>query len=1596
MILFHIALLFAFCGASKGQEQTYVITGPKLWRIGASETVVVQMFGQEGNINIEISARSFPDKKKVYASQHLVLTSGNSFQGKVNLMIQPKDLPRDGGSKKFVYLEARTGSFTQAEKVPVSYQNGFIFLQTDKPVYTPDQSVKIRVYSLDEELKPALRNVKLTFKDPEDVTVNIETSQDLTGIISIPDFKIPNNPKYGIWKIEAAYESHFTTTAVAAFEVKEYVLPRFFVSIEPERNFICFDKFEDFSIKVKANYYYNKKLNAAKTYIRYGIILDGERKMLPKSIQVQQMTDGEAEFKFNTKSAIEELGYSQLKDLDGGYLYITASVQESAEGHAEETESADVKFVLTPYKLRLIGTPLFVKPGLPFYIKAQVKDTLDKPAGKIPLTMTALGFTAERDEIPLNGHKPDERITDIIDGSALFSLNIPQNIVSLEFEIKTADTNLLEENQASNRYTAISYSSLSKSYLYIDWAVGYKVLRVGDFFNVNVFPSSPYLPKLKHYSYLIVSKGKIVQSGTVNKAQGSVFQSLNLQVTEDMVPSARLVVYYIITGDTTAELVADSVWLDIKENCVNNQKVELLTQKKNFKPGQTMPLTLFAQTNTLVALSAVDAAVFDVTKKSNRPLERVLRDLEKSDLGCGAGGGKDNADVFRLAGLTFLTNANTKATENYETTCNDAVRAKRSTDIDKKLHEKFSSYVDKRQKKCCLDGFSCFKAEKQCDKGEKRIRMTKGAPCIASFKDCCQYAKKLHESIKDIELGRMHIRTIFDIDEPQIRSYFPESWLWEVHSIKNRWGSNTLSVTLPDSLTTWEIQGIGITQKGICVADPVSIHVWKDIFLDVQLPYSVVRGEQIELKAYVYNYKTSVVKGCVRMSVPKEICLSKNTFNKDRERKLCTAQDFMPSSVKVFTFTVLPLELGLHTMNFTLNAEFNNEIVVKTLRVVPEGIKKERNAAFTLDPQGIHGTVRKRHEINYRVPANIVPKSKVDRTLSVKGHLLGEIINTVLNSEEVNFLTSLPQHNAETELMRVVPIFYVYHYLQTMDSWDILGPNPIASKTQLERKMKEGVSSLLAFRNRDFSYSVWRDSEPSTWLTAFAMRIFGEIQNYVSVDHMSVCNSLLWLVKNSQLGDGSFKDNSHYQPIMIKDNVAKEYEKKMYLTAFVLIGFQKTYRMCPLAELTKSINLAKEYLSKNVPTAQSTYSVAIAAYALALTDVKFTSTRHAYQILQKEANVIGIGNPPVYRFWKESLNKFDATVPNAATAQMVETTAYAIMTCAKLGDLDYCNPAVRWLSEQQRYGGGFFSTQDTALALEALTEVAISNRKLTLDMTVTVNYRKSGDFQKYLLTAKSPLTNPAEVPIPDDLIISTGSTYGIATARVRTVYHLISTSDEICSFELTIERKTDTSERTSVFDEDMSNIIRLEACAKYKASEFSSSGHAVMEISLVSGLEVDEQELASLVTRVDQYVTDYSIKDGRVILHFDSIPSDEFVCVMFPVMELYKVERLSPATFSVYEFHAPDKRCTIFYNPYEDQKLVQVCTGQECKCVEGECAKMQSSVDLSISANDRRDTACKNDIVYAYKVEIVGSEVEANFVKYSAIIKYIFKKAYRY
>ncbi|XP_051022288.1 complement C5 [Acomys russatus] len=1586
MGLWGILCFLILLDKTRGQEQTYVISAPKVFRVGASENVVIQAYSYTEAFDATISLKSYPDKRVTYSSGYVNLSPENKFQNSAMLTIHPKQLPEEKSSVSHVYLEVVSMHFSKSKKVPITYDNGFLFIHTDKPVYTPDQSVKLRVYSLNDDLKPAKRATVLTFIDPEGAAVDIIEENDYTGIISFPDFKIPSNPKYGVWTIKAKYKKDFSTTATAYFEVKEYVLPRFSVSIEPESNFIGHKNFKNFEITVRARYFYNKVVPDAEVYIFFGLredIKEDQKEMMQRAMQVKTLINGVAQVTFDSETAVKELSYNGLEDVNNKYLYIAVTVTESSGGFSEEAEIPGIKYVLSPYTLNLVSTPLFLKPGIPFSIKVQVKDSLEQLVGGVPVTLTAQTVDVNQEMSDL---EPKRSLTHAADGVASFVVNIPTEVTVLKFDVRTDAPELPEENQASQEYEAITYSSLSQSYIYIAWTENYRPMRVGEYLNIIVTPKSPYIDKITHYNYLILSKGKIVQYGTREKFLDSSYQNINIPVTQNMVPSARLLVYYIVTGEQTAELVADSVWINVEEKCGNQLQVHLSPDADVYSPGQTVSLDTATERDSWVALSAVDSAVYGVQETAKRPMQRVFQAFDKSDLGCGAGGGHDNADVFHLAGLTFLTNANADDARYHDDSCKEILRPKRDLQLlQQKIEEQAANYKHRVPKKCCYDGARHNDYE-TC--AQRLARITIGPNCVRAFNECCTLATKIREQSrhKNVQLGRLHIKTLLPVMKADIRSYFPESWLWEVHRVPKR---NQLQVALPDSLTTWEIQGVGISDSGICVADTLKAKVFKDVFLEMNIPYSVIRGEQIQLKGTVYNYRTAETMFCVKMSTVEGICTSASSATNHQSPKSsrCVRQRLEGSSSQLVTFSLLPLEIGLHSINFSLETSFGREILVKTLRVVPEGVKRESYAGVTLDPKGIYGTISRRKEFPYKIPLDLVPKTNIKRILSVKGLLIGEFLSAVLSKEGIDLLTHLPRGSAEAELMSIVPVFYVYHYLEAGNHWNIFYPDSQTRKQNLQKKIKEGMVSIMSYRNTDYSYSMWKGASASTWLTAFALRVLGQVAKYVKQDQNSICNSLYWLIEKCQLENGSFKEHSQYLPIKLQGTSPVEaQESVLYLTAFSVIGIRKAMELCPLQKIDTAVAKADSFLLEKALPSKSTFTLAIVAYALSLGDRTHPGLRSIFSALKREAVVKG--NPPIYRFWRDTLHHTESSAPHSGTAGMVETTAYALLTSLNLKEMNYVNPIIKWLSEEQRYGGGFYSTQDTINAIEGLTEYSLVAKQLHLNMDINVSYKHKGDFYHYKVTEENFLGRPVEVPLNDDLVVTTGYSNGLATVYVKTVAHKTSTAEEFCSFYLKID--TQDIEVSSYRDSGQKRIV---ACASYKPSKeesASGSSHAVMDISLPTGIGANQEDLRALVEGVDQLLTDYQVKDGRVILQLNSIPSRDFLCVRFRIFELFQVGLLNPATFKVYEYHRPDKQCTMFYST-SDTRLQRVCEGTTCQCVEADCGQLQPELDLTISTDTRKETACQPEIAYAYKVRITSTTEENIFVKYTATLLDIYK-----
>ncbi|NXP17763.1 A2MG protein, partial [Scytalopus superciliaris] len=96
-----------------------------------------------------------------------------------------------------------------------------------------------------------------------------------------------------------------------------------------------------------------------------------------------------------------------------------------------------------------------------------------------------------------------------------------------------------------------------------------------------------------------------------------------------------------------------------------------------------------------------------------------------------------------------------------------------------------------------------------------------------------------------------------------VRKYFPETWIWDIVTVNSE-GNADLDVTIPDTITEWKANAFCTSaDTGFGLSPTVSLRAFQPFFVELTMPYSVVRGESFTLKATVFNYLTA----CIRVSV---------------------------------------------------------------------------------------------------------------------------------------------------------------------------------------------------------------------------------------------------------------------------------------------------------------------------------------------------------------------------------------------------------------------------------------------------------------------------------------------------------------------------------------------------------------------------------------------------------------------------------------------------------------------------------------------------------------------------------------------------------
>ncbi|XP_032574224.1 CD109 antigen isoform X4 [Drosophila sechellia] len=732
---------------------------------------------------------------------------------------------------------------------------------------------------------------------------------------------------------------------------------------------------------------------------------------------------------------------------------------------------------------------------------------------------------------------------------------------------------------------------------------------------------------------------------------------------------------------------------------------------------------------------------------------------------------------------------------------------------------------------------------------------------------------------------------------PQIRKEFPENWIF--YNAENVGAEGfTLTKKIPDTITSWVVTGFSLNPtSGIALTkSPSKIRVFQPFFVSTNLPYSVKRGEVIAIPVVIFNYLDKTLDADVVMDNSDQEYEFTEATNEVLEKAIDEVRrvkrvTISANSGKSVSFMIRPKSVGFTTLKITATSALAGDTIHQKLKVEPEGVTQFENRAVFIN---LKDQPEMSQSLDAEIPSEVVPQSEFIE-FSVVGDLLGPTLQNLDN------LVRMPYGCGEQNMVNFVPNILVLKYLEVTS-------RKLPSVESKARKFLEiGYQRELTYKHDDGSYSAFgkSDASGSTWLTAYVMRSFHQAGTYTDIDPNVITAGLDFLVsKQKESGEfpevGKLFDNANQNPLA--------------LTSFVLLAFFENHELIP--KYQDVIEKAVRYVAEEADKTDDQYSLAIAAVALQL-----AKHPQAEKVLAKLESVARNEND---RMWwskaTESTGEDGRVFHWKPRSNDVEITSYVLLALLEKDPAEKALPIIKWLISQRNSNGGFSSTQDTVIGLQALTKFAYKtgSGSGTMDIefssvgesnnTIKVNPENSLVLQTHVL--------PKSTRKVDFTAKGTGS------AMVQLSYR----------YNLAEKEKKPSFKVTPTVKDTPNQLLVVDICAEYvpleDADKEKDSNMAVMEIALPSGFVGDAESLGKIhaVDRVKRVETKNS--DSTVVVYFDSLTPGDVRCLPLEASKAHAVAKQKPASVSLYDYYDTDRKATEYYQV--KSSLCDICEGADC------------------------------------------------------------------
>nr|XP_002752372.3 pregnancy zone protein isoform X2 [Callithrix jacchus] len=1457
-----LLLLLLSANDSDSAEPQYMVLVPSLLHTETPEKGCVLLSHLNETVTLSASLESARGNRSLFTD---LVAEKDLFQ------CVSFTLPRISASSEVAFLSIQikgpTQDFRKRNTVLLKNAQSLVFVQTDKPIYKPGQTVRFRIVSVDENFHPQNELIPLIYiENPRRNRVAQWQSLKLEGGLNQLSFPLSSEPIQGSYKVVVHTESGGRIEH--PFAVEEFVLSKFEVEIQVPKIISIMD--EKVNITVCGKYTYGKPVPGLATVSLC-------RKYFPVSYCAPKEICEEFSQQLNSNGCITQQVQANLLQIKNtGFemkLRVEARIREEGTDVVVTTNGIS-EITNVASKLIFVKVDSHFRRGIPFFGQVLLVD------GKgVPIPNKLIFISVNEANYHFNTTTNEQGLVQFsIDTTNILANNLFVTVSSERPSFCFPYSWITEVHQHA-QHTASHVFSLSGSYVDLEPVAGTLPCGHTQTIRAHYMLKRQAVRELSEFSfhYLIMAKGGIVRSGThtlpVESGDMKGTFALSFPVESDIAPIARMFLFAILPD---GEVVGDSEKFEI-ENCLAN-KVDL-----TFSPAQSLPashahLRVAAAPQSLCALRAVDQSVLLMKPEAELSRSSVYNLLTVKDLTSFPDNVNQqeeeqepcpNSFIFRYGAFYVPLSRNDEA------------------DIYSFLKEMglkvFTNSKVRKRKSCAVTHIAPAGGMSQGYYGASGMAAMPYTPQFDAYNAIPLSNEQNSGPVPET-----------------VRSYFPETWIWELVAVDSS-GVAEVGVTVPDTITEWKAGAFCLSEDaGLGISPTASLRAFQPFFVELTMPYSVIRGEVFTLKATVLNYLPKCIRVSVQLKASPAFLASKNTKG---EESYCICGN----ERRTLSWTVTPKTLG--NVNFSVSAEAmqslelcGNEVaevpeikrkdtVIKTLLVEAEGIEKEK----TFNSMTCASGAEVSEQLSLKLPPNVV-KESARASFSVLGDILGSAMQNIQN------LLQMPYGCGEQNMVLFAPNIYVLSYLnETQQLTEEIKAKAIGY-------LISGYQRQLNYKHQDGSYSTFGEkygwTQGNTWLTAFVLKTFSQARAYIFIDEVHITQSLTWL-SQMQKDNGCFRSSGSLFNNAIKGGVEDEVTLSAYVTIALLeIPLPVTHPIVRNAVfcLESAWNVAKEGTHGS-----QVYTKALLAYAFSLVGNQ-NRLREILNSLDAEAvkedNLIHWERPqkpraPVGHFYQ----------PQAPSAE-VEMTSYVLLAhltaqpAPTSRDLTTATNIVKWIMKQQNSQGGFSSTQDTVVALHALSRYGAITFTRT-EKTAQVIIKDSQTFSTNFQVDSNNLLLLQQTSLPE-----LPGEYVITVTGERCVYlqtsmkYNILPEKEDSPFALKVQTVPQTCDGHKAH-----TSFEISLTISYTGSR-PASNMVIVDVKMVSGFiplkpTVKMLERSSSVSRTE-------VSNNHVLIYVEQV-TNQTLSFSFTVLQDVPVRDLKPAIVKVYDYYETDESVVAEY-----------------------------------------------------------------------------------